>query len=249
MNNVLGTEDLWVWAFVITAIPAMLQIISLAICPESPKYLLMNKDDMKRAKTSLLWLRNYQDVTVELDQMLEEKRTNMMSTPTASWKKMFTTKPLQTPLLIACIIMISQRFTGVTAILFYSTAILRSAGLGEDIGQIVSVMMEVTSLVMTFVSLFQVEKCGRKSLLLTGLFGMLFSTTLLFSSLIFEMPYVSITSMVLFMACYGTGLGPIAYFLVGELFDQSYRPMATSFAGVLNWGAGFSMTLLFPMVE
>lgn len=51
MNNMLGTEDGWPWLLAITAIPAILQLATLPFCPESPKYLLLDKDDEMAAQT------------------------------------------------------------------------------------------------------------------------------------------------------------------------------------------------------
>ena len=51
MNNMLGTEDGWPYLLAITAIPAILQLATLPFCPESPKYLLLDKDDEMAAQT------------------------------------------------------------------------------------------------------------------------------------------------------------------------------------------------------
>ena len=50
MNNVLGTEDGWPWLLAITAVPAIFQVATLPFCPESPKYLLLDKDDEMAAE-------------------------------------------------------------------------------------------------------------------------------------------------------------------------------------------------------
>ena len=50
----LGTEDGWPWLLAITAIPAILQLATLPFCPESPKYLLLDKDDEMAAQTGSL---------------------------------------------------------------------------------------------------------------------------------------------------------------------------------------------------
>lgn len=43
LESVLGTTNGWQWLFVITAIPAVIQCCTLPLCPESPKYLLLNR--------------------------------------------------------------------------------------------------------------------------------------------------------------------------------------------------------------
>ncbi|KPJ00075.1 Solute carrier family 2, facilitated glucose transporter member 3 [Papilio xuthus] len=43
LKGVLGTEWGWPWLLAVTVIPAAIQCATLPLCPESPKYLLLNK--------------------------------------------------------------------------------------------------------------------------------------------------------------------------------------------------------------
>ena len=45
MKNVLGTESGWPLLLSLTIIPAIFQVLTLPFCPESPKFLLLDKDD------------------------------------------------------------------------------------------------------------------------------------------------------------------------------------------------------------
>ena len=45
MSNVLGTETGWPLLLSLTIVPAIFQVLTLPFCPESPKYLLLDKDD------------------------------------------------------------------------------------------------------------------------------------------------------------------------------------------------------------
>ena len=57
MNMVLGNDAGWPFLFGLTVIPGVLQLITLPFCPESPKYLLLDKNDEAKANDSLTWLR------------------------------------------------------------------------------------------------------------------------------------------------------------------------------------------------
>lgn len=59
LEKVIGTEDQWPLLFCLTGVPALFQVITLPLCPETPKYLLINKGkDMQaqRGKNILLCL-------------------------------------------------------------------------------------------------------------------------------------------------------------------------------------------------
>jgi hypothetical protein len=51
---VLGTADGWPWLLALTAAPAVLQCITLPLCPESPKYLLLNKAQELHAQRGMV---------------------------------------------------------------------------------------------------------------------------------------------------------------------------------------------------
>merc|ERR1719317_1049342 len=74
MNNVLGTEEGWPWLLAITAVPAIFQLATLPFCPESPKYLLLDKDDEMAAESALSWLRG----TIEVHDEKDGRKTLML---------------------------------------------------------------------------------------------------------------------------------------------------------------------------
>lgn len=43
LESVLGTESQWPVLLAITVVPALLQLATLPLCPESPKYLLLTR--------------------------------------------------------------------------------------------------------------------------------------------------------------------------------------------------------------
>lgn len=50
LESVLGTEDHWPILLAITAVPGIIQLVMLPVCPESPKYLLLSKGQEMQAQ-------------------------------------------------------------------------------------------------------------------------------------------------------------------------------------------------------
>lgn len=53
MDSLMGTDALWPWLFCLTLIPAIVQMVTLPFCPESPKFLLLGRGkdmDAQRGK-------------------------------------------------------------------------------------------------------------------------------------------------------------------------------------------------------
>merc|ERR1711892_101082 len=253
MNNVLGTEDGWPWLLAITAVPAIFQLATLPFCPESPKYLLLDKDDEMAAEAALCWLRGTIEVHDEMDEMKQEQES-MKLVPKVTLKEMLTNGSLRKPLIIAMMMMLAQQLSGINCAIFYSTKIFKLAGLGPEESQSATLGMGSMNVTMTFISLVLIEKAGRKTLMLIGLMAMFLMTTLLLASLLtFEsvpiMSYVAIAAVILFVVGFATGPGSIPWFFVTELFAQSGRPTATSIAVSVNWSANFLVGLGFEPIQ
>lgn len=60
------------------------------------------------------------------------------------------------------------------------------------------------------------------------------------------MSYVAILAVMLFVAMFELGPGPIPWFIVAELFSQGPRPAAMAVAGCCNWTANFLVGVSFP---
>merc|ERR1711953_1483896 len=253
MNNVLGTEDGWPWLLAITAVPAILQLATLPFCPESPKYLLLDKDDEMAAQSALGWLRGTIEVHDEMDEMKQEQES-MKLVPKVTLKEMIINSSLRKPLIIAMMMMLAQQLSGINCAIFFSTDIFDKAGLNEQESQGATLGMGSMNVLMTFVSLVLIEKAGRKTLMLVGLSAMLVMTTLLLASLLTyatvpAMSYLAIVAVILFVVGFATGPGSIPWFFVTELFAQSGRPTATSIAVTVNWSANFLVGLAFVPLQ
>lgn len=134
--------------------------------------------------------------------------------------------------------------------IFFSTDIFLSAGLTKEVAMQATLGMGAVNVLMTIVSLILVEKAGRRTLHLVGLGGMAVITVILTLCLALResvpwLSYVSIVSVIGFVIMFATGPGSIPWFLVGELFGQGARPLATSIAVAVNWSANFIVGIAF----
>lgn len=134
--------------------------------------------------------------------------------------------------------------------IFFSTKIYESAGLGDDEALYATIAMGSMNVLMTVISLIMVEKAGRKTLMLTGLSGMLIVCLMLTICLALKdvgtwISYFSIVLVILFVVMFATGPGSIPWFLVNEVFASNARPIAASIAVAVNWTAAFLVGLLF----
>ncbi|XP_062271112.1 solute carrier family 2, facilitated glucose transporter member 1 [Scomber scombrus] len=251
LESIMGTGDMWPLLLAFIFIPAVIQCILLPLCPESPRFLLINKNEENKAKSVLKKLRGTTDVTADMQEMKEESR-QMMREKKVTIPELFRQPLYRQPLLIAVILQLSQQLSGINAIFYYSTRIFEKAGVEQPV--YATIGAGVVNTAFTVVSLFVVERAGRRSLHMLGLLGMAGSAILMTIALaLLEqlkwMSYLSIVAIFSFVAFFEIGPGPIPWFIVAELFSQGPRPSAMAVAGFCNWTANFIVGMAFQYIE
>ncbi|ROL45766.1 Solute carrier family 2, facilitated glucose transporter member 3 [Anabarilius grahami] len=250
LESLLGSQKLWPLLLSLTVLPAILQCILLPFCPESPRFLLINLNEEEKARKALVRLRGYEDVGKDMQEMKEES-AKMAMEKKVTITELFRIAAYRQPLLIAVMLQLSQQLSGINAVFYYSTGIFESAGVKEPI--YATIGAGVVNTVFTIVSLFLVERAGRRTLHLIGLGGMAISALAMTIALLLKdiesLSYLSIAAVFGFVAMFEMGPGPIPWFIVAELFSQGPRPAAMAVAGCSNWTANFLVGVSFPKLE
>ncbi|KAF7711550.1 solute carrier family 2, facilitated glucose transporter member 1 [Silurus meridionalis] len=250
LDMILGNAELWPFLLSFTFIPALLQCVMLPFCPESPRYLLIIRNEENKAKSALKKLRGTTDVSADMQEMKEESR-QMMREKKVNILELLTSPLYRQPLVIAVVLQLSQQLSGINAVFYFSTSIFETAGVKQPV--YATIGAGVVNTAFTVVSLFLVERAGRRSLHLTGLMGMAVSAVLMTIAQALQvqvpwMSYMSIIAIFAFVAFFEIGPGPIPWFIVAELFSQGPRPSAFAVAGFCNWTANFIVGMCFQYV-
>ncbi|XP_042737262.1 solute carrier family 2, facilitated glucose transporter member 2 [Lagopus leucura] len=250
LDFLLGNDELWPLLLGLSGVAALLQFFLLLLCPESPRYLYIKLGKVEEAKKSLKRLRGNCDPMKEIAEMEKEKQ-EAASEKRVSIGQLFSSSKYRQAVIVALMVQISQQFSGINAIFYYSTNIFERAGVGQPVYATIGV--GVVNTVFTVISVFLVEKAGRRSLFLAGLMGMLISAVamtvgLALLSQFSWMSYVSMIAIFLFVIFFEVGPGPIPWFIVAELFSQGPRPAAIAVAGFCNWACNFIVGMCFQYI-
>nr|XP_046165603.1 solute carrier family 2, facilitated glucose transporter member 1 [Oncorhynchus gorbuscha] len=247
LETVLGTKELWAMMLSLSLIPALLQYLALPFCPESPRYLLINRGQESQAETALWRLRGPSDeVFTELEEMKQEAAHTQSA---LTVKEFFTKRSYRQPIIIVLIVNLGSQLSGFNAIINYSTKMFDKANFDE--AKYLTLGVGAVNVAFTLVAFFLMERAGRRKLLLTGFLCLAvcnLSMTVI-DSVLFLVPELrSLQVLVVFflISAYEVGPGPISWFIAAELFDQPARPIAMAFTSMLNWGGKFMLALLFP---
>ncbi|XP_065132417.1 solute carrier family 2, facilitated glucose transporter member 2 isoform X1 [Paramisgurnus dabryanus] len=251
LEFLLGNDDMWPLLLGLSGAPAILQSLLLLLCPESPRYLYIKLGKTEEACKSLKRLKGDCDTSRDIAEMQAEKEEAMKEAK-MSILRLLRSSVYRKQLFVALMMHLSQQFSGINAIFYYSTAIFQTAGVGQPVYATIGV--GVINIIFTLVSVALVDRAGRRTLTLIGLAGMCCCAVAMTVGMAFQdvypwMSYLSMTAIFLFVSFFEIGPGPIPWFIVAELFSQGPRPAAIALAGCCNWTSNFIIGMFFPYLE
>ncbi|XP_013785493.2 glucose transporter type 1-like [Limulus polyphemus] len=253
VHFLLGTTRGWPYLLAIAIIPAILQLCLLPLCPESPRYLLIYKQEESLARESLKRLRYSSNVEEDIDEMKAEERANQHEVR-ITMMELVQNKTLQLPLIIGIVMHLSQQLSGINAVFYYSTGLFMSAGLSEEASRYSTIGVGSVMVIMTLVSIPLMDRSGRRTLHLYGLGGMFIFSIFITISLLVKflyhwVTYLSVVSTLGYVVFFAIGPGSIPWMITAELFSQGPRPASMSLTVLVNWLANFVVGLIFPMMQ
>ncbi|VDL90335.1 unnamed protein product [Schistocephalus solidus] len=230
LTEVMGTATLWPYLLGLTIIPSVVLLLLLWTCPDSPRYILLNP---------LQWYRGPNvNVEEELEELLKEHVDS--GRQKFSLINLFKTRHLRSAILIAIVAHLSQQFSGINAALFYSTALFLYIKFTPSEAAYATLGVGGTMVIVTLISIFLIERLGRRKLLLPGL-GIMFACTILITiglavrSSNQNVVYLAIASIYVFVGGFAIGPGSIPWFIVAEMFVQETRDAAILVTVLVNW--------------
>lgn len=243
----VGAENGWRWMLGLSVVPAIILWAGMFSMPESPRW-LVSKNRLAEARTVLTKLRGGASVEEELQDIqgsfAEQKGENI------SWTDLLSPR-LRMPLIIGLGLAIFQQITGINTVIYYAPTILESAGFNSAaLSILATVGVGVVNVLATVVSVFMVDRMGRRPLLLIGLIGMIISMGLIgwtfqAPQLTDAMKLAAVGSLMLYVASFAISLGPLFYLIVSEIYPLSIRGQAVSIMNVIQWSANFIVSSTF----
>ncbi|KAF9175982.1 myo-inositol transporter [Mortierella sp. AD011] len=163
----------WRWMMAISAIPALLQLITLPFLPESPRY-LVKKGDITGAETVL---RRCMGLSKANDGYIAREVESIKESLEMSHKTRYRDllrKDLRRPLIIACFMQLWQQLSGFNTAMYYSATILKMAGFpNAKSATLFSLLIAATNMIMTMVAIKIIDRVGRRRILLITMVGMI----------------------------------------------------------------------------
>ncbi|WP_018655712.1 sugar porter family MFS transporter [Actinomadura flavalba] len=233
------------------AVPALVMVAaSLWFVPESAAWQL-SRGRTAEARRGIASVTN--DATADvLIRRYEDNQAKEAKEHGPEQKSRSLLSPAVRPALIVGVLLAAiQQFGGINTIIYFAPTIIEQTGLTASNAIFYSIAIGVINFVMTVVATRFIDRAGRRPLLLFSLAGMAVSMALLGLSFVAGWPSVlTLVFMVLFIAVYAVGLGPVFWAIIGEIFPPRARGAGSSAATATNWASNFAVSLLFlPLMQ
>eukprot|EP00887_Chlorella_sp_A99_P000118 scaffold16.g118.t1 len=122
----------------------------------------------KEGRAVLEKIRGTVEVDAEFDDISEAAESAKKISQPQAWKNILTKKEYRPSLVLAIAIPTFQQWTGINAIMFYVPVLFSSMGSGKQASLLNAVIIGAVNLCSTFVSIYLVDRAGRRKLFLEG---------------------------------------------------------------------------------
>ena len=234
----VGGENDWRYMLGVIAIPSLIFSVMMFFTPESPRWLLLYRNNENEAREI------FKQSGANADELIAEiKKSAQMQQKKES---LFSGK-FSKPLLLALLLALFNQLSGINAIIYFAPRVFEMAGLGKDAAFLSSAGIGIVNFLFTMIGWYLIDRSGRRKLMYIGSIGYIVSLSLMALAFAGYM-HGGITIFVfLFIAAHAIGQGSVIWVFLSEIFPNSVRAAGTSFGCLTHWvfAAVISQTFTF----
>ncbi|KAL2229888.1 UNVERIFIED_CONTAM: Sugar transport protein 8 [Sesamum indicum] len=244
-------ENGWRVSLGLAAVPGVILFIGSLIITETPPSLVERGKEME-GRAALQKIRGVDNVDAEFQQIVTGcEQAKQVKQP---FKKLFKKSGFPA-LFISTIIQVFQQFTGINAIMFYAPVLFQTLGFKSDASLLSAVITGLVNVGATFVSIYAVDKVGRRKLLLQASVQMFISQVAIGAILVTHLKATGSLDKVLaavvvvlvctFVMSFAWSWGPMGWLIPSEIFPIETRTAGFAFAVSTNMICTFIIAQAF----
>ena len=241
LSNFLLSEFVglgWRWMLGIEVIPAFIFLLLVTKVPESPRWLLLRKNEVEKCR-EILSISHPDNVDRILDEIQESREEY-------SQENLFS-RPYFFPILLAFLLALFNQMSGINFVIYFAPRVFSIAGLDSSAALLSSAGIGLVNLISTLLGMLLIDRVGRKKLMLIGSIGYiisLFAVSWAFFSNADGM--IVVFFIFLFIASHAIGQGAVIWVYIAEIFPNNVRAKGQSMGCGTHWIAAAVITLLMP---
>jgi sugar porter (SP) family MFS transporter len=230
----------WRWMLGAEAVPALAYLLLVLGVPESPRWLLLRKNDEKRAREILSYSNGG-----EVDQVITDIRHTMSE---FRQDRLFT-RAYRLPVLLAFLLAAFNQLSGINFIIYFAPRVFELAGLDTSSALLSTAGIGLVNLVTTLLGMYLIDRMGRKKLMLIGSIGYIVSLATVAWAFASGAGGMMVVFFVFtFIASHAVGQGAVIWVFIAEIFPNNVRTKGQSLGSGTHWVFAALLTLLMPSV-
>lgn len=238
----------WRWMFWACSVPATIFFILMWLIPESPRWLAKAG---KKDKSFKIFERigGSEYANKEIDEVSKSIEKADDPGTKLTFAHLFS-KQLAPVIILGIVLAVFQQWCGINVIFNYAEEVFAAAGYGITGTLFNIVLTGSVSLIFTIVSMFMVDRWGRKALMLTGAGGLAIVYMVMATGYFLQIKgFFMLFWVVTAISIYCLTLAPITWVILSEIFPNKIRGHAMSVATFALWLACAILTISFPFLN
>ena len=240
LKGVGGDLD-WRYMLGVEAIPAAIYCFMVLGVPNSPRWLLLHKNDEAGATSVLESLG-----TVNVAECISEIKESVKIK--SQGKEGLFGGRYSVSLTLAFILAFFNQLSGINFVLYYAPEILEQAGLAgkESLGS--SISIGAVNLIFTLLGMYLIDRLGRKILMLWGSIGYIISLSMVAYAFYSGASSTFLLFFIcLFIASHAIGQGAVIWVFISEIFPTKVRAFGQSWGSGTHWVFAALITAITPI--
>ncbi|CAK9322468.1 unnamed protein product [Citrullus colocynthis] len=249
----LQTEWNWRVSLALAGVPALLFTLGAIVVEDTPNSLI-ERGHLEKGKSVLRKIRGTHDIETEYLEIVKASRISQEVEHPFADLLMGQNGP---PLVIAIMFQVFQQFTGINAIMLYSPLLFKTLGFGNIASLYSAIITGVVNVLSTCISIYFVDKIGRRMLLLEAGVQMFISQFIIAiilalkvqddtNTLSHGMSIVIVLMLCTFVSSFAWSWGPLGWLLPSETFPLETRSAGLSVTVCVNMMFTFLIAQSFP---
>ncbi|NUO00276.1 MAG: sugar porter family MFS transporter [Saprospiraceae bacterium] len=242
-NYLIGSAENegWRWMLGMLIPPAVLFTLLVPFVPESPRWLIVNKKQVEKARKTLAII-NPLTADAEIEAIRDAKPET-----TSPWSAFFSGK-YNFPILLAFLIAFFNQVSGINAVIYYAPRIFSMTGMGDSTALLSTAGIGLINLVFTMLGLALIDKMGRRFLMYVGSIGYIVSLASIALAFFTHSEGGMIVPILLFVfiASHAIGQGAVIWVFISEIFPNHVRALGQSFGCSTHWVMAAIVSGTFP---
>ncbi|XP_015888004.2 sugar transport protein 13-like [Ziziphus jujuba] len=237
-------EGGWGWrlSLGLAGVPALMLTIGALVVTDTPNSLI-ERGRLAEGKAVLTRIRGTEHVEPEYMEIVEASR---LAAEVKHPFKNLLQRRNRPQLVIAIVMQIFQQFTGINAIMFYAPVLFNTLGFQRDASLYSAVITGAVNVLATFVSIYFVDKVGRRALLLEAGVQMFISQSVIAvllglkvkdqssAGLTHGLALLVVVMVCTFVSSFAWSWGPLGWLIPSETFPLETRSVGQSVTVCVN---------------